>query len=157
MKIDRIFGLSVSVLALLFILFGVPTISEDWRKEVGAQYFTVGPRLFPYIAGTFCLIASALLTLRPEGRNNLGPLWESSARRKVLLAIGVALLYAVCLGPLGFVLATSGALILFFVIFRAGRWYLVLPLAIIIPVVVNYIFFKFFMLELPAGILALPV
>lgn len=157
MNTDRIFGLGIAASALLFILFAVPTISDDWQTSAGAQYFTVGPRLFPYIAASLCGLLGIALAVHPQRGHNLGNLKERAARRNVMIAIGLSILYASVLDVLGFLLATFAALLLFLLVFGERRWYVIAPIVVGVPLVVSYIFLKFFMLELPPGLLELPV
>ena len=58
-------GLFFLVLAFLFGLFMVPTVGEDWQKTAGAdvEFFTVGPRFFPYLSAGIMALLSLLLMI----------------------------------------------------------------------------------------------
>ena len=152
MRVDRIFGVGVCVLALLFLALAVPSIPDDWQKTAGNEYFTVGPELFPYIAGGICLLMGALIVVHPADGHRLGRLRDPMARRRVLYALVLSFGYAALLNVLGFTLTSILALFLFFVIFGERRWLIVVPMAVLVPVVTKLVFYKFFMLELPPGL-----
>lgn len=156
MRTDRIFGLTVAGLSLLFITVAVPGIVVEWETGAGAGYYTVSPRLFPLVAGALCLVFGLLIALKPDGRNLLGVLKHAPARRYVGLTIGIATGYAIALGLLGFVLSSVLALIAFFIGFGERRWFLIAVLAVGVPLIIEYAFARLFLLELPAGRLGLP-
>ena len=45
MNVDRVFGATVCILALLFLTLAVPSIPDDWQHTAGT-YYSVGPRMF---------------------------------------------------------------------------------------------------------------
>lgn len=152
MNVDRYFGAGVCILALLFLVFAVPTIPDDWRTTAGNEYFVVGPELFPYIAGGICLLMGALIILRPIDNHKLGRLADREARRRVFFALVLSFGYAGLLNILGFTLTSILALAAFFIVFGERRWLIVVPMAVLVPVVTKQVFLRFFMLELPLGI-----
>lgn len=151
MKVDRYFGVGVCFLALLFLVFAVPSLPDDVQKSAATHYFTVGPRLFPYIAGGLCLIMGALIVLRPTDDHKFGRLADRATRRRVIISLALSFGYAALLNVLGFTLASILALTLFFVAFGERRWHVIVPMAVLVPVVTKLVFLKFFMLEMPAG------
>lgn len=157
MKTDQIFGVASAVLALLFVVILVPSITGDWQQGEEARYFTVGPRLFPYIAGGLTLIFAVLIAVRPDGQNRFAAFSDPLVRRNVIFAIVLAAAYVALLETLGFILSSVLTLIAFFIGFGERRWYMVLPIAVAVPVVVLVIFAKFFKVTLPTGFLALPL
>ena len=154
---DRLFGIVAGVLSLLFLLVAVPSIAGDWQSGPDARYFTVGPRLFPYIAGGLTLIFSIGIALRaaPDSRLKLFNSFEG--RINVLMALAIALLFVVLLNVLGFVVSGVLALIAFLIGFGERRWYVVLPLGVGVPVFVKLVFTHAFALELPSGLIELPI
>jgi putative tricarboxylic transport membrane protein len=152
MKVDRIFGGIVCFLALLFLTLAIPSIPDDWQKTAGSEYFTVGPELFPFIAGGIILLMGILVVLHPTDSHKLERLRDPAARRRVLLALALSFGYASLLDFLGFTLTSILALFLFFVIFGERRWRIVIPMAVLVPIVTKFVFLKFFILELPPGI-----
>ena len=152
MTVDRIFGACVCVLALLFLTLAVPSISDDWKSAAGTEYFVVGPHLFPNIAGGLCLVMGLLIVLHPRDSHKLARLRDAKVRRNVLLTVALSLGYAALLNILGFTLTTVLALSVFFVVFGEHRWFVVAPMAVVVPVVTKLVFLRFFMLELPPGL-----
>jgi len=153
---DRIFGTVSAVLALLFVLIAVPSITGDWQQGQEARYFTVGPRLFPNIAGVLVGLFAVLIALKPDGDNKVGNLRDLGALRNVAMSIGLALIYVILLEPLGFIVASALALLAFFLGFRERRWALILPISLIVPLAIAAMFSEFFRVMLPPGIFALP-
>lgn len=152
MNVDRLFGAAVCILALLFLVFAVPTIPDDWQKMAGNEYFVVGPELFPNIGGGLCLLMGILIVLRPIDNHKLGRLADAGARRRVLFALALSFGYASLLNVLGFTLTSVVALAAFFIVFGERRWLIIVPMAILVPVVTKQVFLRVFMLELPLGI-----
>jgi len=157
---DRVFGLAAAALAALFLLFGVPTIEEEWRRGVGARYFTVGPRLFPYIAGVLCLVFAILIALLPRAAAGDGAAparttagGGSPVRAAALMA--VALAYVASLTTFGFVAASILMLLVFMVGFGYRVWPVVVPVAILAPPAVDWAFLRLLRLELPPGVYGL--
>lgn len=156
MNVDRIFGASVCILALLFLTLAVPSIPDDWQHSAEA-YYSVGPRFFPYIAGALCLLLGIGVIVHPEGHNKMSGLRDGKARGRVLSSLGLTLGYVALLDVIGFTLATIVTLVLFFTVFGERRWYVIVPMAVGVAVVTKFTFLKFFMLELPAGLFDLPI
>lgn len=153
---DRLFGGVTAILSLAFLVFAVPTIGDEWRSGPGASYFTVGPRLFPYIAGGMTLVFGLMIALFP-GRTEQDLFLTPTGRGRVLLAMAMTGVFVVLLEPLGFVIAGILALVAFFVAFGERRVLIILPVAIGVPVLVYTIFLKGFSLELPTGPIPLPI
>jgi len=150
MKVDRVFGATMAILSLLFLVFAVPSIPI--QQELGMQSYSVSPRFFPYAAGGTCLLLSVLIVLRPSGRNALAMLKGGPERRNVLAALGIAVGYGVLLNPLGFILSSALSLLVYFVVFGERRWFVIAPLAVGVPLATEFVFVKLFLLEVPSGI-----
>lgn len=156
MRADRIFGLTVATLALLFITVSVPAIEVEWESGPGVGYYTVSPRFFPYAAGALCLLFGGWVALKPDGLDLSSVFKRPSTRRNVGLMVGIALAYVAALDLLGFTLSSVLALVAYFVGFGERRWTLIAGLAVGVPVVIAYAFARFCLLDLPAGRLGLP-
>jgi putative tricarboxylic transport membrane protein len=150
---DRIFGLASALLAVLFVTIAVPGISGDWGQD--ADYYVVGPRFFPYVAGSLTLIFAIMIALVPDGGNRIATLRAPGVARNVAAAMAIAIAYVALLDFLGFTVATVLALIAFCLTFGERRWYVLLPLALIVAIATQQAFGELFMLELPAGRLGL--
>lgn len=155
MKTDRIFGSVSALLGLLFVFLAVPSITGDWQQGEQARYFTVGPRLFPYISGTLVTIFAVLIVLKPDGVHKLNDFLQPGAARKALFAIALAFAYVALLEPVGFIVASVLALFTFFIGFGERRWKLIVPIAVVVPIAVSAMFAGFFKVALPPGIFAI--
>lgn len=156
-RADRVFGLVSALLATLFVTLAVPGISGDWQTGDEARYFTVGPRFFPYVAGGLMLLFSVLIALAPDGGSRIASLRAPGVARNVGTAMAIAIGYVALLDVLGFTLASILALTVFCLAFGERRWYVVLPLALIVAFATRVAFQELFLLELPTGRLAWPV
>lgn len=157
MSVDRWFGAAVCLLAALFLGVAIPTIPADWQTGVGTGYFTVGPRLFPYLAGALSLVLGAFLIVRPEGGDRLAAWHEAPVRRNVVSLAALGIAYVAVIGTIGFTLATLVTVAVFPVLFGVRRWVLVGALAVGVAVIIKQVFLRLFSLELPAGVWDLPI
>ncbi len=155
MKTDRIFGCASALLGLLFVFLAVPSITGDWQQGEQARYFTVGPRLFPYISGILVTIFAVLIVFKPDGGNKIADLLQPGAAKWAVFAIALAFVYVVLLEPLGFVIASVLALFTFFIGFGERRWTLIVPIALLVPMAVSAMFAGFFKVALPPGLFAI--
>lgn len=94
---DRIFGAVCLVLGALFI-YGAS------RIQTGFIVDPLGPKTFPMIIGGLLVVASLVPLTKPDP----APKWPGArAITEIVLALAVFIAYALLLGPLGFVTATS--------------------------------------------------
>lgn len=153
-------GLFFLSAALCFAFFLVPTISEDWRqsKLEDVEFFTIGPRFFPYLSAgimgllSLLLIFDALLRKR-AGAGEAGTTSPKTPLRPVLVFMGIGFGYMVVLPYLGVILATPLCLAAYFWYFGFHRWSWVLLLSIGVTVTIYYCFAKLMMVPLPMGFL----
>lgn len=148
---DRIFGGAIAVLSLLFLLLAVPSIGDDWQSGPGARYFSVGPSLFPNIAGGLTLILGILIFFTAQANTKLDLLSTSDGRHSVAVAVLIVFLFVVLLEPIGFILSGTLALLAFMFWFGERRVVVAIPISVLVPLFVYLIFLKGFALELPAG------
>lgn len=153
-------GLFFLILALLFGLFMVPTVGEDWQKSAGAdvEFFTVGPRFFPYLSAGIMALLSLLLMIDGALKVRSGDRGSGTPIRKeelkpVLVFMGIGGLYILSLSILGVLIATPLCLIAYFWYFDLRKWSWILPLAVGITVLIYICFEKLMMVPLPLGFL----
>jgi hypothetical protein len=152
-RVDRTLGTAFAVLALLFLLLGVETIPDDWQTQTGAQYFVVGPKLFPRIAGALCLLLAVLLVLRPDGRHALDELRQQGAGLRVLGVLAICIGYVVLIGLAGFRIATVAMVAAFLVTFGVRRPLTVAAFALAVAFGVGFVFEHLFGIFLPEPVL----
>jgi hypothetical protein len=150
MRTDRALGITLALLALLFLVFGIDTIPKDWQTQAGAQYFVVGPELFPQIAGALCLALALLLALRPDGQGALDELSAAGAVPNVLTLLAISGAYVALIGVLGFRIATGLMLAAFLLAFGVRRPLVVAGFALAVPLLVGLGFERLFGIFLPA-------
>ncbi len=94
---DRIFGILIIAVALIFIISAT-------QIPLGFVPEPVGPRLFPYIVSGVMILCGLTVVLRPD-KNPTWPNWGVFS--KLLLAVVVLAIYAYLLRPLGFIVPTA--------------------------------------------------
>ena len=153
-------GLFFLLLSVLFGIFLVPTVGEDWRKTAGAdvEFFTVGPRFFPYLcAGIMALLSTLLmvdsvLKIKSGAKRSRPPIHKEQLK-PVLVFMGIGTIYIFSLSFLGVLIATPLCLIVFFWYFDLRKWAWILPLAVGITALIYICFEKLMMVPLPNGFL----
>jgi len=139
------------------VLLAAVALYGSLRIPEGTGYVAVGPRAFPLVVSAGLLLVGVVLLLRvtllPD-RDLLERAAEESAatrwRAPALLALGL-LLYALALGPLGYVAATA-------LFFAAAAWTLGAPrplrpllIGAVLATVVYLAFTRGLGVRLPAG------
>ena len=97
MASDRVFGLVMALLALAYIAAA---------REIQTSFLMdpVGPKTFPMIIGAIGALASMFLVFRPDPE----PEWPGLRTIGALaMAVGVLVLYAYSLKPMGFLIPTA--------------------------------------------------
>ncbi len=135
----------------LFVIMG------SYHLELGS-FQDPGPGLMPFLAGVVLLLLSSFLLVasffRSQKRSN-SETTEDAARIslwKVGSVFGSLVTYALILEKLGYLVATSLLLIFLFKIAGSQKWRTALASSIL-TVVLTYLFFTFFGLRFPKGIL----
>jgi Tripartite tricarboxylate transporter TctB family len=153
-KADRLFGIAVCLLALAFVTLAVPSIDAG----EATAYYTVGPHLFPYLAGVLVLVLGALVAARPQHElPNMAGVRKAAGRRQVGALILLMLSYVAGVPLLGFTAASTAVLLLFLILFGERRWSVIAPLVLLGPLFVEFVFLRAFGLSLPDGIFELSV
>jgi len=146
-KGDLKLGLVFLALSLTVIGGLIPGISEAWRRSTvaGDQFFTLGPRFFPYVACGLMILFSSWLTFSNWGRRRPeGPAQPDSSGSKglwpVIVFVTLGVVYVVTLPYLGVLLATPVCLAVCFLYFgvRKWAWLVIFPLATTAVIVVAF-------------------
>ncbi len=104
----------------------------------------IWPSTFPKVLAILGIIAAMVILLGlekatlKEAEIDYRRLHEYRLGQAVLL-LGLMVAYALCLRPLGFLLATSGFLTLGPVILGERKWHLMIPIALIATLIVWYL------------------
>lgn len=140
---DRILGLGLLVLAVAY-----GWVAQQWPEPFGGAE-TVGPETFPTILSVVLALSSLYLIVKPDPDAHW-PVGRTAL--ELVIAIAVLVIYAFLLEPLGFVIATTGAVgtLCWRMGARPGGAFLT---GLIGAVVVFLLFNNLLELSLPAGLL----
>lgn len=150
--------LSDSLIALLLIVFSVAVIAYAWDfPPMPGQTF--GPALFPTLIAVGLILAGLSLIAARVRSGDKQPVLEVDAWVRnprllfdFLLVIGALLFYIVFSDELGYFVAAPLALAAF--LFATGtRGLIVLPVAVVVPLLMHYIFYTLLKVPLPWGLL----
>jgi putative tricarboxylic transport membrane protein len=158
--LDVKIGLFFLILALVVAFLLVPTIGQDWRQSKAAdvEFFTVGPRFFPYLSAGIMAFLSLLLILgglrqRRSGLDEPSPVPQRGQLNPVLAFMGIGTGYIAALPFLGVAVATPICLAAFFWYFELRRWTWILLFSIGVTIAIYYVFEKLMGVPLPMGFL----
>jgi putative tricarboxylic transport membrane protein len=158
--LDVKIGFLFLIFALVVALLLVPTIGQDWRqsKAVDVEFFTVGPRFFPYLSAGIMALLSLLLIIgglrqRRAGLDEPRPMLKREQLYPVLAFMGIGTGYIAALPFLGVAMATPICLAAFFWYFELRRWGRILLFSIGVTIAIYYIFEKLMGVPLPMGFL----
>ena len=139
----------------LVVAFGLtPFISEEWKATAEARYYVVGPKMFPQLAAGILVLLSLVLIVadRRSATPSRAAGLNAEERRNLAITLVIAVGYLVLLPYLGFLAATVMGLLAFFLCFGERRWYVVVPIVLIGPIVIHYCFATLIQVPLPEGI-----
>jgi putative tricarboxylic transport membrane protein len=113
-----------------------------------------GPGFLPF-GLAIVLIGLSLALILKSWKKESGPVpfWPERGWLRPLLGVGIFLLYALILGPLGFILTTFLFLIFWMWIIERIRWVTILTLSVGVTAILYFIFEYFLEVPLPAGLL----
>jgi hypothetical protein len=138
--------------ALLVMLFGIIAV---WGSvSVGIGWGAEGPRagFFPFYIGLAIVISGAvnlLNAVRPDAPGGIFAEW--SQLRQVLLVVIPATIYAVAVGFIGIYVASAIFIAWFMRWLGKYGWLTVASVAIGMPLIVYFVFEKWFLVALPKG------
>jgi len=147
-------------MATAFLILLVPGVEEP-AQVTASDYFTVGARFFPYVAGGLCLVLGLLLAA--TGRRGVGTPAERGEKwreeRERLLNVGlfmaIAIAYPLIWNAVGFLPATVLALLALLLTFGARSVLTILGVVVLAPVMLGWIFGHLMGVVLPVGPLGL--
>ncbi len=138
---DRVLGAVGLVIAVLY------TIEARTFEGTAFGSGPVGPKTLPTGVGVVFGAISLYLIAKPDK----SPLWPTKhAWWQIGIVIASSYLYGQILSPIGFIAASAAIIVVIGVLFQAPIRKL-LPLSIVFPVALAYIFNNWLELKLPAG------
>ena len=129
---------------------------EAGRVGIG-DFHSQGPGFLPFLSGIMLSALSIILvvtsTLKKREKQEIKNLWKGMSWGKVVLVLGLLLIYALLLPTVGYLIATFGLIILLFgIVGKTKVW--IKTVAGIITVLATYIvFYVWLEVQLPNGIL----
>lgn len=139
MRTDRVTGCALFLAACLYLF-------EARSFVTGFIADPIGPRAFPYVLGTILAGLAVWLAFRPEA----GPSWPSRALWRPIAVVGALASYAALLVPLGFIISTSGLLVIVSTLF-GGRISKSVLFALAFSIITYALFRQLLALGLPPG------
>lgn len=138
---DRVLGLVCLSLGLWY------TIEARTFDGTGFGSGPVGPKTLPTGIGILFMALATSLLIRPDS----SPRWPTAtATWQIGLVIASSYIYGQVIEPLGFIVASVAMTIVMGLLFRAPPTKL-LPLSVIFPVLLAFVFNNWLELRLPAG------
>lgn len=139
---DRIFGLICLLIAIVYTI--------EARTFDGTAFGSgpVGPKTLPTGLGVLFGVFALVAIVRPD----ISPTWPGRAAGwRIALVVGFSYVYGQIMSPVGFIIASAFMTVLLGFLFDAPLKKL-LPLSILFPTVVAFIFNNWLELQLPPGI-----
>jgi putative tricarboxylic transport membrane protein len=107
--------------SILFLMIGAAFMLESFRIAKSAYGSNVGPNVFPFLLGLMLVLLSIKLLLETL-KYNAGHLSKKKLQyKKFLIILAAAILYAMLLEPLGYVVTTFLFLIIGFQTMEKGN------------------------------------
>jgi putative tricarboxylic transport membrane protein len=142
------------VVSGLFIAFACLVMYDNWR--IGARWGSDGPQAgyFPFYIGAIMFIASAVtfgVNLLAHGGGSRSSFVGRAEFLRVLQVLVPTVLYVLMIGFLG--LYVSSAIFIAFFMSWLGKYplYKIVPVAILIPIALFFMFEIWFLVPLPKG------
>lgn len=137
---------------ILIALFGV--IVTYGSIQAGISWGAEGPRagFFPFYVGLAIIISSAVNlwnTMRPDGPSGLFAEW--SQLRQVMSVVIPATIYVTSISFIGLYVSSAVFIAWFMRWLGKYNWPLVAAVAIAMPVIIYFVFEKWFLVPLPKG------
>ena len=149
-------GLLMLVLGVVFLLVLIPQGIVEPKK---VKYAALSPSYYPRFVA-IALIALGLavsvrsLLPRRVGDAAIEQTAHPNAIVRTVIVFGILAIYATVIPYLGFIVAST--LVLITMLWLAGerRWYCLLPIAVLLPVLLYFFFLKVANVPIPLGILS---
>jgi len=140
------------IVAGLFMAVATLVMYDNWR--IGARWAEDGPQsgYFPFRIGAIMFIASAVtFGVNLLGRTPTSNFVERSQVKQVLQVLVPTIVFVVAIGFLG--IYVSSVLFIAFFMWWLGKYpiYKILPIALVIPIALFFMFEVWFLVPLPKG------
>ena len=151
MRADRVLALVLLAAAALYLGVLVPEVGRQQTALGTGDFYTVGPTVLPVFAGGLVVIfALAVLATTPRTASELQ---FTEGLGGAALFAGVVTVTAFLMPRIGFMPVSVGFLAVVFVVFRAATWWICALLTLALPVLLDQILRKVFLIPLPGAAL----
>lgn len=149
MTANRMLALVFVAASIVFLTVMVPELNQQ-QASMGGGFYSVGPSALPTFAGAMVLLFGVvmLFTDRPAPAE-AGTF--SAGIGLGLLQIGLFGAYAIGLSLIGFLPASILFLAAVFLMYRAENWIVAITLTLGIPILVDALLRKVFLVPLPGA------
>ncbi|WP_099867436.1 tripartite tricarboxylate transporter TctB family protein [Pararhizobium haloflavum] len=153
MTATRILAFLSAAAILVFLAVMVPAVGSNQMAMGSGDFYSVGPTALPNLAGGMVLVFSIIMfaTSGREARDD-----EAATPGGIGLALAIVGLFAAySLGMLaiGFLFASMLFLAAVFWLYRVSSWIAAAVLIVTVPLVVDQILRRLFLVPLPDGLL----
>lgn len=151
MRADRILAWASLAGAALFLGVLVPEVAREQAAWGSGDFYTVGPTALPTFAG--CLVGVFALTVLVTTPRSAPETRFTEGLGGTALFAATVIAAALLMPRLGFLPVSVGFLAVVFILFRAASWRICLPLVVVLPVLLDQVLRKVFMIPLPGAAL----
>lgn len=122
---------------ILLLILSAFFINESLKLR-GQEALSLSPALFPLIITSFLFVLSIILIIRSF--NEADEEKKNSNIKPLFLIIAVSFLYLFLLPKVHFIVSSVLYLLSFLIILGERRWKIIVPISIITPILVYFIF-----------------
>lgn len=127
-------------MSIIFIGVGTFFIVQSLQISASTYGSSVGPNIFPILLGSLSILLSILLFFQTTRYKETNKEKEARDYRKFLKTVGLALLYALTLEWIGYVISTFIFLLIGFQIMQRGKVLYSIIISGLFTVVVYYVY-----------------
>jgi putative tricarboxylic transport membrane protein len=138
--------------SLFLLFFGAFICFEATKLDMG-RIVKPGPGFFPFWLGLALVLVSLAIVLQARKAEAGGPsLWKGLRWPKIIVVLGVLLLYAFLLEWLGYLIATFFLMFFLFRFVETQRWWVVIFGSVTTSFVTYFLFKVWLQVQLPVGL-----
>ncbi|WP_018701344.1 tripartite tricarboxylate transporter TctB family protein [Amorphus coralli] len=147
MAADRVLALVLLAGAAVYLGILVPEVGRAQTALGTGDFYTVGPTALPTFAGAMVAIFS--IAVLAQGRRTVpAASFGEGLFGGAVFALLVAVT-AILMPRIGFLPAATGFLVAVFLVYRATRWWIALILVLALPILIDQVLRKVFLIPLP--------
>jgi hypothetical protein len=149
MRADRVLALTLLAASALYLGVLVPEVGRQQAAMGSGDFYTVGPTALPIFAGTLVAVF-ALAVLATTPRTPAEVRFTQGLGGAAIFA-GIVIATAYLMPRIGFLPVSVGFLAVVFLVFRAASWRICAVLTLALPVLLDQVLRKVFLIPLPGA------